>query len=188
MDLIVVVDSFFLSFFTKISHKFCRLTGRTNFFLAKLMVCVTLACTMIMVLGYWLPLFPTKLPVIFVVLAGLLNIKCLIEMNLCDKAENAALNDERVRIFNPLNYVPILRILWVYATIVISWMLIYAFTINSKGIFIAEAVLVSYAPSITAFKYLVSVDPPTPGKSKIREWAESFSAGFRKLVPIKAKN
>ncbi|HEY4495354.1 MAG TPA: hypothetical protein VJC01_02815 [Candidatus Paceibacterota bacterium] len=188
MEYIKWVDSIFLLFFTKISHKFYRLTGYSNFFLAKLAVCVMVASVMVVIFNYWFPgILHYQSSPIQVVLCSLISMFCLFDMIKCDKAEKSAFNDERVRMFSPLYYSPVNRLLWIFlASLTI---LAVPFTIASnKGYLIFKTLELAFAPALTAFKYLISVDPPSLGKSKIREWIESFSAGFRKLVQAKAQN
>ena len=38
------------------------------------------------------------------------------------------------------------------------------------------------------YSYFMAVTPMPPGKSKIKEWLESFATGFKKLTPIPTTN
>jgi len=175
MESIKRVDGFFLSFFTKISHKFYRLTGYSNFFLAKLAVCVMVASVMVVIFNYWFPgiLSYQSLP-IQVVVCSFVSMFCLFDMVRCDKAEKSAFSDERVKMFNPLYYSPVNRLLWIFLALLMG--LAAPFVIaDNNGYLVFKALDLAFAPALAAFKYFISVDPPSPGKSKIREWCESFS-------------
>ncbi|MDO8743305.1 MAG: hypothetical protein Q7J30_01995 [Candidatus Azambacteria bacterium] len=190
MRLTKAVDDFFLSFFTKISHNVYWLTGRTNFFLAKLALCVMVASVMVVIFNYWFPAMLGYRSAPFQVAAcGLISMFCLADMVRCDKAEKSAFNDERVRMFNPLYYSPSNRVLWIFIANIMLFLAAFLFIINQwKGYFIFNALDFAFSPAIVAFKYFISVDPPSPGKSKIREWIESLSAGFWKPALARAKS
>ena len=186
MRLIITVDNFLLSFFTKISHRFYRLMGRTNFFLAKFMVCIMTALLMIAMISFWFPLF-FKPSVTVVIISGLNLIFCLVDLNRCDEAESKTLSNEHINIFGPYLSSSIVRVislaLLLYGVILILFPL-YVYGKND----VFDAIMTVYVLAWISFLYFIAVDPPAPGKSKIRESSDSFSAGFRKLVPIKAKN
>lgn len=189
MILVIVVDNFVLSFFTKISHKFYKLTGRTNFFLAKLAMCLAVASIMIPIIGFWFPLLSSKLSVIAVIIFVFVSLILLRDMYNCDRAEANIFSSSRTKFFGSFSYSPNWRILWlIFAIFDVIKIFIIFFISSNQGIFLFKILNEMFGIDIMLFNYFISVDPPTPGKSKIREWAESFSAGFRKLVPIKAKN
>lgn len=190
MEKIIAIDNLILSFFTKISHKFYRLTGRTNFFLAKLAICVLVASTMTVIFSYWFPAILGFQPQsLLVALSGIVSVACLVNMVLCDKAEKSAFSDQRVRIFNPWYYSPLDRVIHVFMALICFFLIILYLNIDSgKGYFIFKALYSAFLPADVAFKYFISIDPPTPGKSKIREWVEAFSAGFQKLAQINVRN
>ena len=188
MEWVKRVDGFFLSFFTNISHKFYRLTGYSNFFLAKLAVCVMVASVMVVIFNYWFPgILSYQSSLIQVAICGLISMFCLFDMVRCDKAEKSTFNNERVRMFHPLYYSPVNRLLWIFlaSLMILAVPFIIA---NNKGYLVFKALDLAFAPAFAAFKYFISVDPPSSGKSKIREWCESFSAGFRKLAPMKVNS
>lgn len=188
MRLVITVDTILLSFFTKISHKFYWLTGKTNFFLAKIAICILVASSMTVVFNYWFPLMlGYSVPLPFIIFYTIISISLLKKMNLCDKAENFIFNNDRVKVFHPMDYSLPTRFLWICGTILVIFLL-FVITTSSDGYFIFKALAYAYTPTTMAFYYFIAVDPPAPGKSKIREWAESFSAGFQKLIPIKTKN
>ncbi|TSC74567.1 MAG: hypothetical protein G01um101444_253 [Parcubacteria group bacterium Gr01-1014_44] len=55
MNVLEWIDAKILSFFTKISHKFQRLTGRTNFFLANICLTVLAMQVVLRIVNYWFP-------------------------------------------------------------------------------------------------------------------------------------
>lgn len=188
MNLVIAVDNCILSFFTKISHKFYSLTGLTNFFLAKLSVCILTLSSMTVILGFWFPVLTFKPIPIVVVLNAIVCTVVLLDMYLCDKADKNIFSGNRVNFFGPISISPVFRFLWlVMVTINIPWLINYIF-FERKGILIFNILSRLFALAGTSFFYFIAVDPPSPGKSKVQEWIESFSASFRKLVPIKVSN
>lgn len=188
MGLVVVVDNLVLSFFTKISHKFYRLTGLTNFFLAKLSVCIMTVSLMSNILGFWFPILYYKPSPIIVVMCALLCFTSLLNMYLCDKANDAIFNNNRVNFFGLLNYSPTWRFLWLVLVITSMPIFIDNIFFEHKGVLIFNILNQIFGLAAVSFYYFISVDPPAPGKSKIQEWIKAFSVGFQKLVPIRAKD
>ncbi len=187
MRLILAVDSVLLGFFTKTARAFARLTGRSNFFLAKTMVCVMTACFMIATANYWLPLLDFRPPLSLTILMALNAFLCIYDLHRCDKAEDMMLGEKRTAMFFPLYYSPSFRVLT--AVVAFSWIFIELPSfVSPKGFLFAKIVFLFFLPSYTAFIYFAVIDPPSVGKSKIQEWAEGFANLFRKPVPIPVKS
>ena len=184
MEFVTSVDNYFISLFTKLSDWFMRLTGRTNFFLAKIMVCVMIASCMVSVINFWFPLLSFPTTILGMVFNGTISLTLLTLLTPCDEAEKNVFSHKRMLFFI---HTPILRFVSLMFTFNVVPLLFFIVIVTSKGI-IDNAINNAYMVSSTAFLYLTSIHPPTPGKSKIREWAESFAAGFKKLVPIKIQN
>jgi len=189
--LIVKVDSLVLLFFTKISNKIYRLTGLTKFFLAKLALCFATISLTTTIVGFWFPILGYKPSVVVVVWSAILVIGLLLETNLCDKAQDNMFSYNRINFFSKFCYSQTFRFLWIILTIGETLELLELLELNAssqdKGILIFKILHNSFALSIGSFNYLIAVDPPSPGKSKIRIWAEAFSASFHKLIQIKVE-
>lgn len=181
MNFIKAIDAKILSFFTKISHKFQRLTGRTNFFLAKICLCVLALSVMVMVANYWFPLlgrdgniFSLIVSVVFIFIAR--------RMYYCDKAEDEVLTEEKTNFFAEDNNL-MGRILLLFLSILDLFGFLMAINMP-RGILIFKVLDCLYFPVYSAFMYFIVVMPLPPGKSKIQEWAENISAYFKKFAQI----
>ena len=53
MNILERIDALVLSFFAKISHKFQRTTGRTNFFLANICLTAFAMVVVVNIINYW---------------------------------------------------------------------------------------------------------------------------------------
>lgn len=186
MALIVKVDAIFLAFFNRVAWGFARLTGKSNFFLAKTMVWIVIISAMTTALNYWLPILARKTNPFIAALYGSAALLFLADLYRCDQAEAATMNDKRTRIFSPAIYSPVFRFLLVFVNIITVPAAIFDI-MSSAGIMPAKILDYSYMPAFTAFLYFAALDPPQVGKSKIREWAEGFANSFRKLAPVSVK-
>lgn len=185
MQFVTSVDNYFISLFTKFTIWFMWLTGRTNFFLAKIALCFMIASMMVLVMNYWFPVLGSSTGAWHIMFAVIASISFLIELNQCDRAEKNVFSNKRVLFF--IRTPTIRFIILMMSFTVIPWLLADIIS-EKKGILIFKIISDAYVIVFPAFLYLTSIDPPTPGKSKIREWAESFAAGFKKLIPIKVQN
>lgn len=186
MGLIIKIDAVFLAFFNRIARAFARLTGKSNFFLAKIAVWLVIISAMTTALNYWLPILARKTNPFIAALYGYAALLFLTDIYRCDRAEDAATNDERTRIFSPAIYSPIFRALIVIMGVITAPSAIFDIA-SSAGIMLAKILDNSYMPAFAAFIYFASLDPPQMGKSKVREWVEGFANSFRQLVPISVK-
>ena len=185
MELIEMVDATILAFFTKVSHKFQRLTGRTNFFLAKTALCLAGLDILANIGNYWLHFLARETNIVQLVL-GITVITFLFkDMYLCDRDEDNAIDSSnRATTFHYLYKSQVVRLMFVFTAF---WLLPLGVgeLLTGKAAFTFRLLSFLYMYAITAFFYFIAVDPLPPGKSKIREWAESFVAGFRRLSLVR---
>lgn len=191
MKFLSAVDSYFLSLFEKISVWFMKLTSRSNFFLAKIMFCVVVIASMIHIINRWFPIlwfFPST--IFFMMFSGFSLYYSWIIFNLCDKAEKNILDGKMVKVFLFSigdNGIPVIR---KGCLLLVCFLLPFNLegVLTTKGVMVFKIIYFTLIPAITAFFYFLSVDPPPICKGKIREWIESFAAGFKKLAVVKAEN
>lgn len=100
LDAIIRLDDALLLFFTKISHRFQRLTGRTNFFLAKLCLYACIIGLLINIASYWVPLIVFKINLLEFIIAVLFVIFLIFQIDFCDKSEETVFSGKKVKIFN----------------------------------------------------------------------------------------
>ena len=182
------VDGRFMLFFKKITYWFAWLTGKNNFFLAKAMFGVVMVDTMIEVGNYWVPVLARKTTPADILIDGILMFFTFRMYNSCDSEEKRISSAERVKSPFALAYnLPIFRpCVAIYTLLSLSSALSLTFR-SSDGIMFFKIMYNTMNPALVAFLYFVVLDPPQVGKSKVREWQEGFSAAFRKLSPIPAK-
>lgn len=186
MKLLETIDARLLALFTMFSHKFQRLTGRTNFFLAKLSVALVMLSVAVELVNYWIPILSRKSTLFNVATNGIIAIWLVMCAYQCDEADNQLFSSEKAKYDFLAFWVDpsILRIMW----LCLSWvaLIIYTPTLFAPKVsIIFDIIDFSYAHGGALFYYFLSVDPLPPGKSKIREWVEAFAAGFKRLVPAR---
>lgn len=181
MNIVETLDSVILKFFTKISHRIQIVTGKTNFFLAKIALCVMIIDLMIVILNYWLSLLEKQTDlVVFVFETFALLMYILITM-ICDQAEQSAQLDNPTKF--PFEPTPILRLIILFSACILIIPMDIKNVTTLQGAFIFKFYRLLADIAFVAYIYLISVHPLPPGKSKIRELIESFAAGFAKQAP-----
>jgi hypothetical protein len=181
-------DSLILKLFTNISHKFQRLTGKTNFFLAKIATVIVGSAIFMDLINYWLHVFEPPPSLISVIINGGMLVWMFLLMSVCDIAEQNALSSERTKTdFGSLTREPWFRLLLAFNVFMIMIMLPRFYPVLTKTQFIAMLIRSLGYIAMVSFCYLINVDPLPPSKSKIKEWIESFAAGFAKRIPIRAE-
>ena len=188
MDTLERIDGRILALFTKFSHWFQCLTGRTNYFLAKISLFLTMTAWGVGALGYWLPILERRFlhdiltPICFLMVLP----DYIMRIYLCDKSEESLFqNDERTKykISDPIDGSMGWRIFWTFA-VILSIPLSITSVLNNEGVLFFKIINNGFASFVWMASYFLEVDPLPPGKSKIRQWIEDIQAGFRKLQPL----
>lgn len=195
------LDAAILAWFTGISHQFQRLTGRTNFFLAKLCLCGASTSILVFVLNYWMPLLSVPSDLLFAIVMGIFLLYFLVRMRHADQMEERSSRiNEHIRLPEDWmlrnEFVPFpaylteihqknaLARLGHLAFCTFFFILsLYIDLVAPGGLLFFKLLKNIYFPCMVASDYFMAVFPLPPGKSKIREWAESFAAGLKKLMP-----
>lgn len=191
MNICEQVDDEILSFFTKISHKFQRLTGRTNFFLAKCCISVFGIGLLLHIANYWFHFLNHKTKwtdFIFLILVPFL----LLDTKALDEVEEKKFSSEAAQ--KPFLYTCwhgyLLRLFALAIAFLMLGLIILTVIdmvpIKSKLFEIIDTV--SGWPAIACYNYFSIVVPLPPGKSKIREWIENFANIFQEPVAVKDRN
>ncbi len=183
METLKMLDSAILAFFTKIIHRVQIVTGKTNFFLAKLALCAVTIDVMILIFNYWFPLLGEQTNAIGTVLCILVFLLFISMMTKCDQAEQAAQSNNPTKFM--IEFPPFVRFGWILCVSSIVFPTEIVRLMDANGIFIFKFWSLIGSIGFVAFIYLVNVHPLPPGKSKVREWIKSFAAGFAKLAPLR---
>src|SRR3989344_4591652 len=99
MNIFERIDALILSFFTKISHRFQRLTGRTNFFLAKITIGLLGLSNIFFILNSFIPILnpPKTNLLIGVVIGGFWIYVISKDWNKLKSAEDRSLSEEQAK-------------------------------------------------------------------------------------------
>lgn len=179
-----VIDGWALRFCTNIAHTFQLLTGRTNFFIAKLGVLFASVDITLRMAGYFHP-FPHHPKSMFDIIIGIIYMPIIISRALkLDEADKHSSNSsEKAAIPGITNASSFLvRILWlVFAIQDTLWVVVEHSRPDYNFIDILLAVSFSYG--LLVFYYFIEVEPLRPQKSKIRQWVENLSFGLLRPAP-----
>lgn len=185
MRFIKAVDEFVFKHITKFSHWFQRLTGKTCYFLAKIMFLLIISDFIIVACNYWIKILYVETIFLQVVIAPLLIWILTDYVYMMDKSDRHLHKGNRTKLVTAFTILPAFRIIVLILSSLVFISLPGAY-FAEKGFWLFninhELVLIYIALGA----YFASVDPLPPGVSKIREWIESFNAGFQKLQPLES--
>lgn len=193
MNICEQIDDKILLFFTKISHKFQRLTGRTNFFLAKCCISVLAIGLLLHAANYWFPLLSHETSLFSFFFQIFVVIIISLDVNRLDKAEKESFYSEvaqkRYFVFGEHYYK------WRLLVVALALFSLFCIYLIAIGILPAKTskffeIICEFAfwPMLTCYDYLTIIMPLPPGKSKIREWIENFTNIFQEPAAVESKN
>jgi hypothetical protein len=174
--LFVNIDEYLLARCARFSHWFQRLTGRTNFFIAKVGTMITGMSVLVSLINYWIPL--SKLPTSFFHWVPSLFLLWVMakESKNCAENEKRLYSDRALRQMMPKNSVWI-RMAALYFTILLG-----VFMVRYHSFF--EILRYSTGIGVSVFFYFIAVTPLPPGHNKIGEFVKKLASRFRKPVPV----
>lgn len=180
MHPIRAIDGWILGQCTKFAHWFQRLTGRTNFFLAKNCRALCFMAVALQITNHFGKLYKGDETVMVVLFGPLILLQIMWEGWQCDKAEDHVLSGHQTL---PA-YARSMGTIAEWRIFIILWALSVFFLLHSDGRFAVLQYIDNHAFPLGAsgFYYFAAVTPLPPGKSKVREWIESFG---HRLVPVK---
>jgi hypothetical protein len=182
MEFLERLDDRILMFFTNISHRFQRLTGRTNFFLAKVALFTHMFGAFISIANYWAPLMSIESGVVDVVVFMMTSLFSIIIVIWCEYAEKTFQSSGNL-----------LKLEWPHSIkILVRPTIFFLRSFIVSVCFLAmqwiDVLIQSCLFGLVIGLYFVDVIPLPPGKSKIREWIELFGGLFRESVPVRVAN
>lgn len=185
MNPLKTIDNFILGGFTKFAHAFQILTGKTNFFLAKIGTTMAALEVGIHAVNYF---YPTLLGektngLLFILYLWLLSILFRDTLNL-DKAEkNASTSSEKVMIDRITNRgTPAYRLILVFLSLDATIRLVVSLLDKTTAHPIHTFTSPLFFYGLIIFYYFTAVDPLPPAKSKVRQWFEKLSLASAKPV------
>ncbi len=176
-----LIDKKILDRITKIAHWFQRLTGKNNFFLAKVFAWFLASASALAVGNYYYPLLLDKTSITDVFFHTLMTIFALGFAYSCDTQDSLAKTGKKTRSVMRLFYgywhirMPIV---FFVITILPSSILRVSLTPMAIIQLFVDGHVFYYFLVI----YLVCVEPLPPSKSKVKEFLESFSSLGKKVA------
>ncbi len=167
------IDETLIALFTKFSHRFQQLTGRTNFFLAKTCLASTsitpLWCLYTSILVRWNP-------ILFLLGIAYSSISVIVFMDMChlDEEENNLYAGGRARkyiYFSIVETTSVGRALGLLFLAVLTFWCSY---------FDSTKIWLIWPLGLCTASYFLAVDPLPPGQSKVEKIVEQISAGIHK--------
>lgn len=191
MKLLAPIDNFLLGICTKIAHNFQILTGKTNFFIAKIGIFASSIDTLIVIANYFDQILVRKTSLLSLIFNVFFNLALLLDAMGCERAEKTS-NFSNERVIDPwlflnLNHSERFRIIW-FLLSVMETIRGYFCAISPKHSFadVLDAVLFPYG--IAIFFYFIAIEPLSPRKSKIREWVDKLTPTTTKTVEVQVSN
>lgn len=174
------MDAFVLAGCTKLSHSLQRFTGLTNFFIAKIGVFLCSLNCVERIGNYFLRFLPKQ--------THALEFVCLVIMLLVNFARTFILNraDESMLSEARTKWRSLQSALW--ERIVFIWFSlgdVFGFIFQRSHGLLDCVSSTFFSLGILIFFYFSLVDPLPPGKSKVRQWFESFRL-VRQLAGVRA--
>jgi len=196
-----LIDKRILALFTKFSHWFQRLTGQTNFFLARVFLFLVVTEMIVRLLNYWLHFLSRKTTIIDVVVSPVLVLFSVIYLHCLHQADEQIYRDNTVKPFIQhlfesgsagsaitMVFMRVLGMILIVLALPMDVEDLLFRKLEKNVVWALEAYTSFGLAYFIVFIYFVLVDPLPPGKSKVRQWVESVSAGFRKTAPARQPN
>ena len=193
MNLFRRLDDSILKCFTKISHAYQILTGKTNFFLAKLALFFSGIIFVTIILNYFHPILSHKTDLFLMLMTSLLVLVLVVYVQNCNKIEDEFQSSGNLLGLFILQAVKdryLLRVMWIWFGCLSSSEIIYHLSSSPPSIllFFAEVLFDSFGLESFFFFYFIAVTPLPPCKGKIRELLRSlFKASARASVSVPEK-
>lgn len=192
LEKLEALDARIIGLSTRFSHWFQRLTGRTNFFIAKIGVGMTALSVFGMIINYWKHIFftiSTDLSTVmtaFIVLTWLAMI-----VYSCDDAENKLYSNsspQKVRYLGleqggmPDN--AIWRLFLLTFTFLSIPLKVYQMGHIRTSYYLMEILTgLFFTMGMTVASYFLVIDPLPPAESRVKEWIDNLSTAFARPVP-----
>ena len=180
------LDTAILARFTKFSHWFQRLTGRTNFFLARICLMVLALSVLVGIVNFWFPVLTHKTSSLSLFFNILWTVLISVDNKKIGEADDRAGVDDTpakmIFFIRCPGFARVLFILFVFVGLAGT----YGVLIDPKYkavVRVFEILHNSFGAAIVCYYYLIDVTPLPPGKSKVRQWIEGL---FSSLQPAEA--
>ena len=178
------LDKGIIRVFTRFCNWFQRLTGKSNFFLAKIVILLASVSCLIDGVNYFFHILPYEASgFLFVVNASLVG-SGLYRAYFCDRAEEKLFRGEGIR-FAQLHTPQWFRlVLFFVAIFSIPSFSVVVTAQNPVPVFLSNA----WPTEMFLFFYLTEVVPLPPGTSKVKQWIDSLRFATHKGEVVTVEN
>jgi hypothetical protein len=180
------VDDWLISKSTKFAHWFQRLTGRTNFFLAKLGLLICGINVVLVIANYFTQFLAIRTPLFVTFIYTLvlfLLVGYTVKLDEADRSQQQS--EERAKVSITSSSALIWRMYWLINLLLQCPIAILTFEPTLVGI-LKEICSIGFFLGMVIFHYFIVVDPLPPRKSRIRQWVENISFGLSE--PVRARS
>lgn len=195
METLERIDERILALFTKFSHWFQRLTGWTNFFLARMILFLVVIELIVRALNYWFHFLSRRTTIDDIVVGSIMLLFSVIYLHYLHQADEQIYCDNTVKPFiqqlfesgsagSALVFVRVISVFLIVLTLPILIGQSFFEKLDKNVVWALEVYTRFGLAYFIAFLYFVLVDPLPPGKSKVREWVNDIQAGFQKRQPL----
>ena len=183
------IDSAILAVCAKFSHRLQRMTGLTNYFVAKIGVACSAFNIIVATMNHFYQLLSYTTSAAILWIFGIVLCTLVRDSFNCSKAEEQLWSGRNAKPARLLQYISrgkFWRLLWISLFILDVDRLWH--TLPRARYWLPEIVAQTFfSLGFALFYYFIAVDPLPPGKSKVREWLENFGL-FQKPVPVPTEN
>lgn len=187
------MDNKILSYIEKFCHKFQKLTGRTNFFIAKIVAYFMLASLLCNNINFYTKILVDDTPIFAFITNGILSLLIFFDLYQYDLAERDKFRQvKQYRIFimgsdGTLGnrFMLLIRILYFVFAIIAFPRLIKNLSISNYKFF--EIISYLYEIEFILLSYLISITPLPPSKSQISEFISNIFHS-KILIPQNSKS
>lgn len=191
MDFLQRIDAKILSFFTKISHKFQIMTGRTNFFLSNIFLTLFALNVTENIINYWFNILTRKTNIVSLLFSLFFVVLISRDKINLKKADDTLFDSDglsaKPRFSLSSNHIVRLIMLAFACLSIISIYLIVIGVPPAKISRVFEIFHEMFPMILVCYYYFIEVTPLPPGKSKIKEWLESFGKVL-KPIPVRSRD
>jgi hypothetical protein len=170
------IDSVILAFCTKLSHALQKATGLTNYFIANIGVALMAISCMFSIANYFHQIFAEKTNVVDAVVSSAVLFITVRFSYYCTQAHDQLVTGSNVKPTELMDLIIVWPCRFILVLCVIGDILLSALLYKPGFQWIFSRVSkISYPLGLAIFLYFIAVDPLPPGKSRVREWLESFT-------------
>lgn len=174
-----ILDAKLMGFFTSFSHKFQRMTGKTNFFIAKIIAWLIASACFVEIINFFHRILLRETNLLSCIFFIIITIIFLRYSYKCKQSEENVFSGTKTKIFFLSHY--IIRTILFLATC--SSIPAIFINISRAPIPILQFYREFYLIGFPFFLYFIEINPLPPAKSKVKKFIELILS-FLKRKPV----